>query len=446
MKTNGSNLAMLNVPTRWLGSTLSSLALWKNAMWLFGGNVAFGAYQWGIIVIIAKIGTSEMVGQYALGLAICAPVFMFANLNLRSVQATDSRQEFLFGHYLGLRLVTTLLALAAVIGVSWALGYRGEAALAIAMVGLIKVCESLSDILYGFFQQQEQMDRIGGSLIIRSALSALALFLGLHLSGQLGWGLLSLAIVGALTLIWYDSLNCRRVAGATGLGGRLSPAKIRPLWEKSRLFKLARLSLPLGFVWMLISLTFCIPRYFIEHYLGSMELGIFAAMFQLMLTGSIIIMALCQATQPKMAAYLAAGNLPAFRRHLAIILAFAGLIGVIGFFLAATMGEPLLAWIYRPEYAAHLRSFKWMMLAAIFYYTASSLGYAVTAIRTYDALIIPYLAAALLAWTCSWVLIPAYGLLGAAWTLVVVNVFITAMLLLFIIFNLKARGTPLDAR
>jgi hypothetical protein len=69
-----------------------------------------------MIVLLTKLGSPEMVGQFALGLAVTAPIILFANLQLRSVQATDARQEFQFGHYFGLRLVTTGLALFSVIG------------------------------------------------------------------------------------------------------------------------------------------------------------------------------------------------------------------------------------------------------------------------------------------------------------------------------------------
>jgi len=39
---------------------------------------------------LAKLGNASMVGQYALALAIAAPVFMLTNLQLRAVQATDA--------------------------------------------------------------------------------------------------------------------------------------------------------------------------------------------------------------------------------------------------------------------------------------------------------------------------------------------------------------------
>ena len=65
----------------------------NNFVWTFAGNVLYGACQWAILSVIAKLGNTSIVGEYTLGLAVSAPVFMFSNLQLRSVQATDVRAE-----------------------------------------------------------------------------------------------------------------------------------------------------------------------------------------------------------------------------------------------------------------------------------------------------------------------------------------------------------------
>jgi len=87
----------------------NALSLRANFLWTFVGNAVYAACQWGMLVVLAKLGTPEMVGQFALGLAVTAPVLMFFNLQLRAVQSTDSQDEYSFEHYLGLRLVTTIL-------------------------------------------------------------------------------------------------------------------------------------------------------------------------------------------------------------------------------------------------------------------------------------------------------------------------------------------------
>ena len=60
-------------------------------------------------IVLAKLGSPEKVGQFTLGLAMTAPIFMFATLRLRDVQATDTNQEYLFGDYFALRLPVAIV-------------------------------------------------------------------------------------------------------------------------------------------------------------------------------------------------------------------------------------------------------------------------------------------------------------------------------------------------
>jgi hypothetical protein len=89
----------------------SGLSLRSNFAWILGGNLMYAACQWGAIVALAKLGSSYVVGQFSLGLAIATPVLMFTNLHLRAVQATDALRSSGFAEYLRLRSVMTLTGL-----------------------------------------------------------------------------------------------------------------------------------------------------------------------------------------------------------------------------------------------------------------------------------------------------------------------------------------------
>src|SRR4030095_3914974 len=95
------------------------LSLRSNFAWVLMGNAVYAACQWGVIVALAKLGNSFMVGQFSLGLAIATPALMFSNFDLRAVQATDASRLFRFSEYLRLRIVTTMAALAVIAGIVW---------------------------------------------------------------------------------------------------------------------------------------------------------------------------------------------------------------------------------------------------------------------------------------------------------------------------------------
>ena len=71
----------------------AGLSLRQNFKWNFVGNFVYGACQWGMLVVLAKLTSPEMVGRFALGLAITAPIVLLSQLQLHGVQETDARDE-----------------------------------------------------------------------------------------------------------------------------------------------------------------------------------------------------------------------------------------------------------------------------------------------------------------------------------------------------------------
>jgi len=81
-------------------------------------------------------------------------------LQLRAIQATDSRQEYLFRDYFGLRLVMLVGALIVITGLIVVSSYGLELALTVFVIGFGKAVDAVSDVIYGLIQQREEMDRI----------------------------------------------------------------------------------------------------------------------------------------------------------------------------------------------------------------------------------------------------------------------------------------------
>ena len=380
-----------------------------------------------MLVVLAKLGSPEMVGQFALGLAVTAPVIMFANLQLRAVQATDARAEYLFGDYLGLRLLTTALALLVIAGIVLVSGYRWETSLVILAVGTAKAFEAISDAFYGLLQQRERMDRIAKSIMIKGLLSLFVLGVGVYLTGSVFWGAVGLAVAWALILASYDIRSGALVLKSMPQPGGPAPdggnpkAVLRPRWEMRTLARLAWLALPLGLVMMLISLNTNIPRYFIEGYLGEYELGIFAAMAYLERAGATVASALGQSASPRLAKYYAAGNGPAFRALLLKLIGIGILLGGAGVLVALVAGREILTLLYRPEYARQ-DVFVRLMVAVGFTYVVWFLGHGMTAARYFRVqLPVNVFVTVVAVLACIW-LIPSGGLRGAATVPIIVAV------------------------
>jgi O-antigen/teichoic acid export membrane protein len=385
--------------------------LGRNASWAFAGNVVYAATQWLALVALARLGTPAAVGQFALGMAVGAPVALLGNLQLRSVLATDARGEHAWADYLGLRLVTTLLALVVIAGI--ALGYQGHAAWVIALVGVAKAIESVSDLYYGLMQQHERMDVMARSLIARGALGLGALAAGLALTGDVRWAVAGMAGAWGVILLAHD------LPAASALS---PPGGRAPRFERAAMRGLARVALPLGLTTLFLSLDQNIPRYVVERYLGEASLGVFAAMAYVQVAGEVVIRALGQTSMPRLARHWAAGERHAFARLLRLLLALGCGLGAAGVGLAALIGEPVLRLLFGAPFAAEADVFTWLMLAAAFTWLGSLLGYAVSATRAFARFTAPYALVAVVAAVASALWIPRHGLHGAAWALCVIGV------------------------
>lgn len=427
----------------------SRLSLRANFSWTFVGNVVYAGCQWGMLMVLAKLGSPEMVGQFALGLAVTAPIIILTNLQLRAVQATDARTEYQFRDYLGLRLISTVLALLIIAGIVFITDYRLETALVILAVGLSKAIESLSDVFYGLLQQHERMDRIAQSKMIKGFLSLIALGIIVYLTDSVLWGALGLALVWVLILVGYDLrsgvlvLRIGTPANKVFSTDTVSQRSLYPRWHVATLSRLAWLALPLGISTMLISLNTNIPRYFIERNLGEYELGIFAALAYLMVAGNTVIGALGQSAIPRLANHYAMNDVSAFYRLLLNLVSLGILLGTIGTSAVLVAGREILALLYRPEYASFSDIFLWLVMAAGIGYVNSFLGCSITATRMFHYFIAPYALVTIINLGCSALLIPDHGLQGAAWTIMITNLASCVVPIIILLWIRRLKNEPI---
>ncbi|MCJ8007994.1 oligosaccharide flippase family protein [Lederbergia wuyishanensis] len=406
---------------------VESLSLKTNFSWTLISNIIYAGCQWGILVVLAKLGSPEMIGRFTLALAITAPILLLTNLQLRSVQATDTQDNYVFGDYLGLRYIASIATFTITIFVIFFAGYPVETAIIIIIMCLAKIIESISDVVFGLLQKKELMDQIAISKILKGLLSVIVLGLVVWITGSLILGTMGLAISWMITLLFYDIKSIRPFI------------RFKPRFNLTTILGLVKLSLPLGLIMMMSSLNTNIPRYFLEYYIDEKTLGFFAAIAYLIVAGNTVISALGQSATPRLAKYYANGKRKDF---LILILKLAGIgafLGLLGVIISIFFGEELLTIIYNKDYASYSDVFLIIMIAGAINYTGSFLGYGMTAARSFK--IQPYLG---IIWVISsligsYFLIPSYGITGAAYVLILgASIqFVTKTLVLYYIINYK---------
>lgn len=420
-------------------TTSSGDSIRRSLSWTLFGEGVFAAAQWFSLMVVAKLGSPEALGRYALGLAVATPVIVLANLHLRGVYVVDVRERWRFEDYLGLRALTIPAALLVTGSICLATGWPWQTAAVVMLLGVVRASGSAADILYARAQRAETMASIGVSRAIRGVLWIGLLALGMAFADEVVALALSAVALAVFTLV-YDLPKAaaihRREAGDGGEGedGGAASRWLRPRFEPERLTTLAWTALPMGLAAGLLGLTGNVPAYVLEHTHGVEEVGYFAAVFSVIQASGVLNMALGNAAVPRLAK-LSVEDPGGFWVLLAKLLAVVAVLNGLGVVATLVAGELYLRLAYTDAYVAYLPELIWTAVAAVVVGLANLLSQTLTALSRFWTQLIINAAALVFSIVVAVVLIPDRGVEGAVWALLalagfrfvlylVVNVFV----------------------
>lgn len=383
----------------------------KNFSWLLAGNVFNAGARGAMLVILAKLGRPEDVGIFSTALSINTPIFMLADLDLRTILATDSRNQYSFSDYAALRMHTCLLSVCISFIVTLILtvffNLSIVSALVIVVMAVAKALESLSDLILGLLQKNMCMEKIGKSLIIKALLSCAMMALIFYFTKSVVLSTVGLAFSWGMVLVLYDTCNARILF------------KEKLVINYKAIKGLLKTSFPMGIVLMIWSLNLNIPNYFIRGYLGEGELGYFSSMFHLVIASDIIVNSLMQSELPSLAGYYWEGRRKSFFKTLKNLVFIACFLGAAGTFLCSCCGKQILALLFRKDYAARAEIFSLLMLAYGIQYLNICLNNSITAARLLKVQPYIYIVALIGNLIANGVFVPRYGLYGAAYAVII---------------------------
>jgi O-antigen/teichoic acid export membrane protein len=386
------------------GSSYPSLR--KSVAWTAVGNAAYLGSQYGILMVLAKLGSATLVGEYSLGLAIVTPFFVLAQMQLRQVLVTDVRKELPFAAFFWIRALAGALAMTCSLAVVGVIRYDAHFLSVTALLGVAKFAESQSDMAYGAMQRRERMDLIAVSMISRGVFGLVAVTVTLAMGGSLLMACASLAGVWCAILFLVDLPLVR--------SGAIGEVLLRR-WDGPAVRQLVRVSAPLTLAAGVGSLCGSLPRYVLELYEGPEAVAMFSvAMAPIALMG-LFTGALSQATLARASVYLQTGRLAAFR---SLALRLAGLNVLVGAGVVAGLlvaGDVAVRFFFTPEYEAAVPIMIILGLGVALSGLAAFGMTVLTAARRFSPQFAIALAALIVQVVGCFVLVPHFGLNGAAW-------------------------------
>lgn len=398
----------------------ASRSVFSNFRAIFVGRLVASLSTWMSLVVLAKMADPLVVGTYALAQAICMPVAEVAKMGLREARSSDTRDQFIYGNYLALRIIATFAAFLLIVAIAVFQLDGLEVFLVIVLYGMNRCAWLLSDILYAHFQRDERMDLIGNSLMIVGPLSLLFLFVGYYVTASLVVATFAQLVAYALVLLLFDLPNARR------RGAFKDFSTVLPSFEPAKLKALALQVVPLVFSTLLLVVALFYPRVRVEMEFGLSSLGIYAAILALSMAPVRLVTSLGVATSVRLARLFSNRQFAAFKGLLLRMEVGVALAGVVAVALAMIFGPALLEFIYTDAYAAHSDILVWLVAAATVRVMANLLQFGVIASRKFwwlcwqngVMLVVSVLG-------CIFI-IPAYGIAGAG--LVMLTVFCAQLL------------------
>lgn len=407
---------------------LPPLSVRKNLTWSLLAAASHAGSNWLLVIIFARIGGTELLGEYAIALAVVSPVFMLSSLQLRQLQATDFSNEFEFPDYFCVRLLS--VATATITALIFAFFQTNNTAIIIVALTTNKAIEWTSDIIYGFFTKHQRIDLIAKSQFSRGlqAVALAAFFLYTTASALLS--LLAVALSSLIMLLLYDLKKLYALAAEKNVA-------CLPSWDYHRAINLLAVSLPLGIVIFLVSLNSNIPRYLVSELLGKKELGVFAGVYAVLNVAALPLNATLQPLSPRLAESYQHNDKKRFIKLTILSSACGASLWLVLCIATKAHGIDLLAFVLGPAFCHSSNLTTWLLIALGLQYI-SPFGVQLTAMKyrgpQLPAQALTTLATAIATLHC----LQIFGLVGVAYGICIGNVarfFILGLLLVYGIRN-----------
>ncbi len=398
-----------------------SPSLRANAQWMLAGNITYGACQWLMMIVVARLGSSETVGLFSLASAITVPIIALIGLDLRTVQATDQSNQYRFEDFFTLRITTLVLSMLAIMAVTFWNGYKPETTLLIFVTGISKCVEAMSFLCHGTLQQHEHLDRMAKSRIARAILSVVVMAIALYVSQSLVIATVALTLVWTVTLIFSDWPAVVQLLHERGESASLWSFRRRPLTI------LLMAAIPSGILACQSSLESSLPRLCIDGYLGERDLGIFAAISSMTMAGALIINSVHAAVLPRISRCVVQGDGKFVAKILINLSVIGGAVGGLGTLAVYLLGPWVLGTLFGEEYAAHSPLLVVLMFAAGVRYATLPLSTGLRANKQFWLLTILQTVSLLASIPPLMMLVKQHGAMGAAYGSVVMSLLYAAL-------------------
>ena len=235
----------------------------RDYFWNTLGVFAQNAISPILLIVITRINGIDDSGLFSFAFSLSIIFWSVAMWGGRTYQVSDVKQKFTDREYVIVRIILGCLVLLASLVFSLANQYSLVKTLLIVMLVLFKVIESIADAIYGIFQVNGLLRKVGKSLLAK-AIAGSVLFLIINIfTHNILISCAGILFANVIILLFYDLPLANKLKG---FNGRIT--------NRQNILQIIKICFPLVAVSFLSAFSLNIPRYFIDYYHGQ-ELGYF---------------------------------------------------------------------------------------------------------------------------------------------------------------------------
>lgn len=312
------------------------------------GALVFCFCQWVVSgLLVYRLSPNEIAANNAglLQLAITTTNIFFAIscYNMRTYQISDTKNEYTYGDYIGVRIVTAAIAivLCVVYAIAWSFSFK--AIICTTLYMFFKLSETFSDVLHGINQKNYRMDYICVSLCMRGASSVIAFVLAILLFDDV---LIAVALMGVVCSleVWFYDVKITRQFGS-----------IKPVFNKKIVFKLLWVCMPAVISSAAFTAITSVPRQTLVAVQSEDALGYYGTVATPLLVVQILATSIFNPMLTQLSEYYSQGEIAAFvkriAKNLGLLLAISaavclGVLTLGEFAIGLVFGKELVPYTY----------------------------------------------------------------------------------------------------
>lgn len=185
------------------------LSLAENSFYNTVGSIVYCFCQWLVSSVFVVHFSPEATlvsntGMLQLAMSVTNMFFSISMYSMRTYQISDTESRYSDREYIGVRVVTCLLAFILCTLYAVACGYDINGIACIAFYMIYKLSEAFCDVLHGIDQKNYRMDYVGISFILRGAVTVAVFPTVLYFTGNLFAAVIAMAIANFAVVALYD--------------------------------------------------------------------------------------------------------------------------------------------------------------------------------------------------------------------------------------------------